>query len=244
MSVIRDKGVVLRSHRLGEADKIIVFLTQDHGKVRAVAKGIRRTASKYGARLEPMSHVTMIFWQGRSELDSINQVEVLDNFRSVREDLDRLSKGLSLLEVCDQLAQLHHPDPRLYEMLVGALGALGNAEYDPTLLAPSFFLKALALEGARPILDSCASCARSGSEVSLVAFDLVEGGALCQNCRRGRPLSPDALVLLKRILGGDLTRVLSGVPPQGSKEVALLALEAMESHLERRIRSIRAVVTI
>lgn len=244
MSLLRDKGVVLRTHRLGEADKIIVFLTQHHGKVRAVAKGIRRTASKYGARLEPMSHITMIFWQGRSELDSINQVEVLDNFRVVREDLDRLSKGLSLLEVCDQLAQLHHPDPRLYEMLVGALGALGNLDYDSTLLAPSFFLKALALEGARPVLDGCASCGTPATEVALVAFDLIEGGALCQSCRRGRPLSPDALVLLKRILGGDLTRVLSGAPPQGSKEVALLAVEAMESHLERRIRSVRAAASI
>jgi DNA repair protein RecO (recombination protein O) len=240
VSLFRDTGVVLRTYRLGEADRIVVFLTERHGKVRAVAKGIRKTTSKFGARLEPLTHVDLLLWQGRSDLDIVNQVEVLHSFRPVREDLARLPRGLALLEVADQLAQERHPDPRLYSMLVGALSALADDSADPTLLAPAFFLKALVLEGAGPVLDACAACGEPDGVVDLVAFDLVAGGTLCRAHRSGRPLSPPALALLRRILGGDLAAVLSGPPPPGADEVSELATEAMEAHLDRRIRSVRS----
>ena len=241
MSLFRDTGVVLRTYRLGEADRIVVCLTERHGKVRAVAKGIRRTASKFGARLEPLTHVSLMLWQGRSELDIINQAEVIDTFRTVREDLTRVSKGLSLLEVSDQLAQERHADPRLYEMLVRALRALADPATDPALVAPAFFLKALVLEGAGPMLDGCASCGEPDGEIELVAFDLLEGGTLCRRCRRGRPVSAEGLALLRRILGGALGPVLKEPPPPGSDEVMALATEAMETHLDRRLRSVRSV---
>jgi DNA repair protein RecO (recombination protein O) len=240
VSLFRDKGVVLRTYRLGEADKIIVFLTERHGKVRAVAKGVRRTTSKFGGRLEPLTHVDLLLWQGRSELDIVNQVEVLTSFRAVREDLARMPRGMALLEVTDQLAQERHPDPRLYAMLVGALGALADEGADPRLLAPAFFLKALVLEGAGPVLDECAACGEPDGAVELVAFDLVAGGTLCRAHRSGRPLSPGALALLRRILGGDLASVLSGPAPAAADEVAELATGAMEAHLDRRIRSVRS----
>ena len=244
MSLFRDKGVVLRTYRLGEADKIIVFLTERHGKVRAVAKGIRKTTSKFGGRLEPLTQVDLLLWQGRSDLDIVNQVEVVHAFRPIREDLNRMPRGISLLEVSDQMAQERHPDPRLYSMLVGALSALADVNADPTLVAPSFFLKALVLEGAGPVLDACASCGEPDGEVELVAFDLVEGGTLCRRCRRGRPMSVAALALLRRILGGDLAAVLAGSPPPGADEVAELATEAMEVHLDRRIRSVRSTASL
>ena len=242
MSLFRDRGVVLRTYRLGEADRIVVFLTERHGKVRAVAKGVRKTTSKFGARLEPLTHVDLLLWQGRSELDIVNQVEVLDAFRTIREDLGRVPRGVALLEVSDQLAQERHPDPRLYTMLVGALRALADLASDPTLLAPSFFLKALVLEGAGPVLDECAVCGEPDGAVELVAFDLVAGGALCRAHRSGRPMSPAGLVLLRRILGGDLAAVLKGERPPAADEVAELATAAMEAHLDRRIRSVRSSV--
>jgi DNA repair protein RecO (recombination protein O) len=240
VSLFRDTGVVLRTYRLGEADRIVVFLTERHGKVRAVAKGVRKTTSKFGGRLEPLTHVDLLLWQGRSDLDIVNQVEVLNAFRPVREDLVRLPRGMALLEVADQLAQERHPDPRLFAMLVGALGALADDHADPTLLAPAFFLKALVLEGAGPVLDACATCGEPDGLVELVAFDLAAGGTLCRAHRSGRPLSPAALTLLRRILGGDLAAVLSGPSPAGADEVAELATEAMEVHLDRRIRSVRS----
>jgi DNA repair protein RecO (recombination protein O) len=205
-----------------------------------VAKGVRRTSSKFGGRLEPLSHVALLLWQGRGELDIVNQVEVIDTFRAVREDLDRMGKGLSMLEVVDQVAQERHPDPRLYKMLIGALRVLADEARDPVLVVPAFFLKVLALEGATPVLDVCASCGEPDGEIELVAFDLVEGGALCRACRRGRPLSAEVLALMRRILGGDLGRVLAAGPHPGTDELTGLATEAMEAHLDRRLRSVRS----
>lgn len=237
MTLVRDQGVVLRTIRLGEADRIVTIMTELHGKVRAVAKGVRRTGSKFGSRLEPLSHVALLMWQGRGDLDIVNQAEVLDTFRTVREDFDRMSAALPMLEVVDQIGQERHANQRLYEMLVGALGAL--VEQGSPMVVPAFFLKVLALEGSAPVLDRCVACGE-GDDDLLVAFDLVEGGILCRKCRRGRSLSPAGLALLRRILGGGLAGVLAGPAPDQADEVAALATEAMEVHLDRRLRSVRA----
>ena len=125
-------------------------------------------------------------------------------------------------------------------MLVGALRALADDTADPTLLAPAFFLKALVLEGAGPVLDACAACGEPDGVVELVAFDLAAGGALCRPHRSGRPMTAAALTLLRRILGGDLASVLRPPPPAAADEVAELATEAMEVHLDRRLRSVRS----
>jgi DNA repair protein RecO (recombination protein O) len=231
VSLYRDSAVVLRTYKMGEADRIIVLLTESHGKVRAVAKGVRRTQSKFGARLEPLSHVALLMWRGRGELDIVNQVEAIDHFRAVREELGRMGQGLSMLEAVDQVAQEGQPDPRLYAMLVGALRALADPELDPTLVPAAFFLKVL-------VLDGCASCGRGEPDVELVAFELSDGGALCRSCRRGRPMSADALDLMRRILGGELGVTLRGTPPVGADELVGLATDAMESHLDRRLRSV------
>ncbi len=238
MSLFRDRGVVLRGIRLGETDRIVTILTEEHGKVRAVARGVRRPGSRFGARLEPLSHVAFLGWQGRGDLDTMNQVEVVDTFRAVREDLDRMAGALTMLEVADQVAQERHANPGLYRMLVGALGALN--ERPSPMVAPAFLLKVLALDGSAPVLDGCVSCGRDG--VELVAFDLVEGGALCRGCRRGRPVTPGALEMMRRTLQGGLAGVLAEPPSAEADEVAALVTEAMEVHLDRRLRSARSGV--
>lgn len=228
----RDTGIVLRTHRLGEADRIVVLLTHHHGKVRAVAKGVRKTKSRFGARLEPLSHVNLLLYRGR-ELDIISQAESIDHFRALRADLDRLTRSVALLEVVDQLAQEREENQRLYSMLLGALRSL--AARDSVLLVPAFFWKLLAVEGLGPQLDECVNC---GAREPLVAFDVGEGGVLCRTCRRGRALSPEALELLRRILGGELVRALAEPASPAAHEVEVLATAAVEHHLERRLRSI------
>jgi DNA repair protein RecO (recombination protein O) len=238
VSLYRDEAVVLRTLRLGEADRIVTMMTKGHGKVRAVAKGVRRTTSKFGARLEPLSHVSLLCWQGR-ELDIVNQAEVSEAFRVVREDLARVAKAFTLLEVVDQVAQEHHANTPLYDMLLGALRALERA--DAPLLVPAFCLKVLALEGSAPVVDECVSC---GEPQDLVAFDLVEGGVLCRACRRGRAISAGALDLVRRVLGGGLSSALAEPAGPRADEVTDLATEAMEVHLDRRLRSMRASPTL
>ncbi|MGH9103886.1 MAG: DNA repair protein RecO, partial [Acidimicrobiales bacterium] len=196
------------------------------------AKGVRRTKSRFGARLEPLSHVSLLCWEGR-ELDVVTQVEVLDHFRTVREDLDRIAAAMVMLESVDQVSQEGQSDPRLYRMLVGALRTLQEGCH--TLLVPAFLWRLLAQQGAAPVLDRCVRC---GSEGPLVAFEPAEGGALCRPCRQGYPISADALALLAQILGGRLADALAVPGSPATAEVELLATRSMEAHLERRLRSV------
>jgi DNA repair protein RecO (recombination protein O) len=233
LTLYRDEGVVLRTMRLGEADRIVTMLCRHQGKVRAVAKGVRRTTSRFGARLEPLSHVSLFCWQGR-ELDIVKQAEVIDTFRPVREDLSRVQKAYSMLEVADRVSVEGNASPRLYELLVRALGFLANE--DAVLVVPAFFLKVLAVEGSAPMLEACASC---GAEGDLVAFSMLEGGALCRECRRGRAMSKPALEMMRTMLDGGLGRVIGEPAGPVTGEVGELVSEAMEAHLDRQLRSIR-----
>lgn len=196
-----------------------------------MAKGVRKTRSKFGARLEPTSHAALQLYEG--ELDVITQAESIDHFRAIRDDLDRLTKAVAMLEAVDQLAQEREVNPRLYQMLLGALRSLAAA--DSALVVPGFFLKLLALEGYRPVVDDCVAC---GATEDLVAFDLDSGGVLCRGCRRGQAVSPDALDLLQQILGGGLAGALRQPASPATHEVDQLATRSLEHHLERRLRSV------
>jgi DNA repair protein RecO (recombination protein O) len=233
----REHGIVLRTIKLGEADRIVTLVTQGHGKVRAVAKGVRKTKSRFGARLEPLSHVSLLLYAGR-ELDIVTQAESVDHFRTIRENLPRMSSAMALLEAVDQISQERESNPRLYQMLLGALRSL--AATDAPLLVPAFFWKLLSIEGAHPLLDQCATCGSADTD-ELVAFDLTEGGVLCRTCRRGGPVSPEALAMVRRILGGDLVRVLDEPASPVTDEVTRLATRSIEDHLERRLRSIHVL---
>jgi DNA repair protein RecO (recombination protein O) len=232
VGLYRERAVVVRTWKLGEADRIVSMVTEGRGTVRAVAKGVRKTSSRFGSRLEPMSHVSLLLYEGRN-LDIVSQAESIDHFKELREDLDRLGRATAVMEAVDAVVQEGQHAPRLYRMLVGALRSLSAS--DSALVVPAFFWKLLAEEGFRPILDQCASC---GALDDLVAFDLHEGGTLCRRCQRGTRLSPEALTLLRRILGGDLVAVLAEPASGAGHEVEHLATRALEHHLERRLRAL------
>jgi DNA repair protein RecO (recombination protein O) len=232
MALYRDEGIVLRTHKLGESDRIVSILTKGRGKVRAVAKGVRKTKSKFGARLEPPTHLQLLFYEGR-ELDIVTQAETVDHFRSIRDDLDRLTGAVSMLEAADQLGLEGEPNEPLFQMLLGALRSL--ADTHSALVVPAFFLKVLALEGFRAVVDACVEC---GEADGLVSFDLESGGVRCVEHRRGPAISPEALVLLNAILGGRLGTVLHEGRSPATTEVEHLAVRSLEHHLERRMRSI------
>ncbi len=238
MSLYRDRGVVLRTYKLGEADRIVVLITPGHGKVRAVAKGVRRTKSRFGGRLEPLSHVELLLYEGR-ELDIVTQAEIIEPWRPLHEDLDRVAQGLAMAEATEQVGQEREPSEPLYRMLVGALRIL--AERSSPLVVGAYYWKLLSLDGAGPILGSCASCGSSPPVAPLVAFDIAEGGALCRPCRRGQPVSPAALELLGWILGGQLGRALEMPASATTAEVASLATVSLERHLERRLRALHTL---
>jgi DNA repair protein RecO (recombination protein O) len=240
MSLYRDRGVVLRTYKLGEADRIVVLLTPGHGKVRAVAKGVRRTKSRIGGRLEPLSHVELLLYGGR-ELDIVSQVDIVEPWRRLYEDLNCLAQGIAIAEAAEQVAQEGEMSEPLYRMVVGALRAL--VDRPGPLVVASFYWKLLSLDGAGPVLASCAACGGSPPAVDLVAFDIGEGGALCRGCRRGQALSPAALELVRSILEGRLASVLQMPGSATTAEVANLATVSLERHLERRLRALHVLGT-
>jgi DNA repair protein RecO (recombination protein O) len=234
VNLYRDQGVVLRTIKLGETDRIVTLLTQGHGKVRAVAKGVRKPGSRFGARLEPTSHVALQCYRGR-ELDVVTQVETIDANRALREHYGCLTHAISMLEATDQVAQERETNPALYRMLVGALRTL--ADNPNPLVSAAFFWKLLSLEGFRPLLDACARC--GDDDGPFTSFDLEEGGVLCAACGRfsGRRIDADTLRMVRCILGGELRVALAEPPGPTTVATERLALTSLEHHLERRLRS-------
>ncbi len=234
MPLYRDQGVVLRTIKLGETDRIVTLLTQTHGKVRAVAKGVRKPGSRFGGRLEPMSHVALQCYKGRN-LDVITQVETLDAFKPLWEDYGAFTHAIPMLEAVDQITPDREPNAALYQMLVGALRTL--AETNAPIVTPAFFWKLLSLEGFHPMLDTCVRC--GDEDGPFTRFDLVEGGVCCEPCGRmvGARLDPEAWELLRRILGGGLRSTLDEPTGPVMREVERLGVSSLEHRIERRLRS-------
>lgn len=240
MPLYRDEGVVLRTHKLGEADRIITIFSQGHGKVRGVAKGVRRSGSKFGGRLEPTSHIAFQAFRGRGDLDTITQVETIDAFRQVREDYDRFTHVIPMLEAVDQVVPEREAIPPIHRMLVGALRTV-DREPAP-LVTPAFVWKLLSLEGFHPSLHACVRCGAQppvDDPESFPSFDVGGGGVLCSSCAvlGGVRCSPVALELVRMILGGELSRALQMPTGPAAREVERLAVTVLEFHLERRLRS-------
>jgi DNA repair protein RecO (recombination protein O) len=234
----RDEGVVLRTYKLGEADRIVVFMTQQHGKIRAVAKGVRKTKSKFGARLEPASQVNLALYEGRGELQTVSDAEIIESNRELREGFGLYTHTVPMLEAVDQVAQDHEPDPPLYRMLTRALRTLD--ERRTPLVTTAFFWKLLSHSGFEPRLDACARCE---AEEPLRAFSVEAGGVLCRDCARGGgvTISAGALDLLRRMLGGQLNSALGDAVDLASVEVERLAVGSLEHQIERRLRSATAL---
>ncbi len=232
-----DDAVVLRTYKSGEADRVVVAWTRTHGKVRAIAKGARKTSSSLAGTLEVLAWVRASFVTTRGELFVVRHARHLARLTTLRGEYERINAGYAVVEVLDALPSEGVSDEALYELTVRVLAALDDVRYDPTLVPASFYLRLLAHDGSAPVLDGCVNC---GREEPLVAFDAHVGGVLCDRCRSGQPLSAPALALLRRLTGGSLGAVLAGAPPEGTDEVATLVRDALEEHVGRRLRVERA----
>ncbi|HEX3591420.1 MAG TPA: DNA repair protein RecO [Pseudonocardiaceae bacterium] len=240
MSLYRDTGVVLRVHKLGEADRIVTLITRRHGKVRAVAKGVRRTRSRFGARLEPFGHVDVQFYTGRT-LDVITQVETVDAFGiGLVGDYPRYTVGCAVLETADRLAvEEGEPAMRLYLLVAGALRALAAGERDPSLVLDAFLMRAMAYAGWAPAVTECARCAEPGPHQ---AFSVPAGGAVCPRCRPAGASRPAAetFTLLEALLHGEWPVAESTGQPT-RREASGLVAALLQWHLERQLRSLPLV---
>lgn len=209
MAVYKSKGIVLRSIRYGEADRILDLYTNDSGLVSAIVKGIRRTRSRFGARLEPLSCVDFMAYKGRN-LDTITQAEVLRSFHEVRENLVRFEAASMLVGTVRALAGGDEPDRRVFNLLYRGLDSLGDRESDFESLQAAFALKLSMLTGYEPQLDSCMSCDLEvgGAVKGRLYYAPSLGGVLCEECRvvagEAFPLPPGTIRSLKDLLSNPI----------------------------------------
>ena len=215
MPLYRDEAIVLRTHDLGEADRIVTLLGRDHGKIRAVAKGVRRTLSKFGTRLEPFSRVDAQFAEGRS-LDIVTQAVGLAAYgEAVAGDYGRFAAASAIAELADRITEAE-PSPGQFTLLGAALGSLASREHAPGMTFDSYALRAVSIAGWAPTLDACARCGRPGA---FTAISVAAGGVVCQECLTRdvpevgegvvdalRLLRAGAWAQLARSSGADLTR--------------------------------------
>lgn len=240
MSLYRDDAVVLRLHKLGEADRIVTLLTRRFGRVRAVAKGVRRTTSKFGARLEPFSHVDVQLWTGRT-LDIVTQAESITAFGAdLVTDYARYTAGSAVLEAAERLtSEEREPSLRLYLLVIGALRALVAAEHEPRLVLDAFLVRSMAVAGWQPALTDCARCAAPGPHR---AFSVPAGGAVCATCRPPGSVLPAAETfgLLQALLAGEWA-VADASDAAVRREASGLLAAHLQWHLERGLRSLPLV---
>ena len=236
MSLYRDHGIVLRTYKLGEADRIVVFVTRGHGKVRAVAKGVRKTKSRFGSRLEPGSHVALQLYEGR-ELDIVTQAESVDHFRAIRDDLDRLA-GAQVDAGGDRPGQ---PGARARRPALPAPAR--GAAHAGRVRQPARGARLPAQAPGRS--RACSPSSRSAPPAARTRrwWPSTWAPAACSaaRCRSGIAVSPDAVSLLQDVLGGRLNAALAEPASEATHEVTHLATSAMEHHLERRLRTVDAL---
>jgi DNA repair protein RecO (recombination protein O) len=264
----RDDGVVLRTQKLGEADRIITILTRHNGRVRAVAKGVRRTKSRFGARLEPFTHVDVMIYPGRS-LDVITQAEVIRSYgMPLAADYPKYTSGTAMLETAERFTPVEkEPAIRQFLLLIGGLRALGEAAEpdiqatpepdiqetprDPRMVLDAYFLRSLTFAGYAPALTECARCGTPGTKANatdtaatkpLVAFAIPVGGIVCADCRPPGSASPAAqtVALMIALLQGDWAAAMR-TERRHRVECSGLVAAYLQWHLEHSIRSLRHV---
>lgn len=250
----RDDAVVLRVQKLGESDRIVTLLTRRHGRVRAVARGVRRITSRFGARLEPFGHVDLQIAapqpgaggggtsaSGGGGLHAISQVEGIDLYGGrLVGDYPRYTSASAVAETAERLTPIElEPSLRLFQLTLGALRALAAAEHAATLVLDAYLLRAMGVAGWAPALTECAVCGTRGQHR---AFSVPAGGAVCPDCRppgAAHP-APATLALMAALASGDWRTGDASEPP-ARRECSGLVAAHLQWHLERALRSLPLV---
>ena len=243
MGTYREQGIVLRSYKLGETDRILHILTQGRGKVRGVAKGVRRPGSRFGGRLEPYSHVDLQLYEGRN-LDVISQAELIVSHAGVRGEYATSVAASVIVELVDGIAQEGERDVALFLLLRAALSALDAGPPSPAVFVDAFLLRAAAIAGFEVFTEACAVCRRPGEHAFL---SVKAGGTLCPDCAPPgtRAVTPGVVgVVASLATHGEWARLpgLIGEHPEDMRTAAAYTRAFVEHHLDRRLRGYDAVV--
>lgn len=240
VALYRDNAVVIRTQKLGEADRIVTLISRQHGRIRAVAKGVRRTKSKFGARLEPGSYVDIQLYTGKT-FDVVTQVESIENFGdALSSDYQKWTIASAILEAAERFTN-NEGEPALQQflLLTSALKALAHESHDPSLILDAYLLRSLSIAGYAPSMTVCSRCEAPGPHKY---FSLVGGGSVCINCKPSASATPSAetLKLMSDLLTGDWESA-DGSEIRSRREASGLVAAYLQWHLERGLRSLPMV---
>lgn len=245
MATLKDEAIVLHAHDLGEADRILSLVTPGHGLRRAVAKGVKRTSSRFGARLEPFTHLRIMLHEGRN-LDTVTQADTLRSHAAIRSDFEKFICGEAMLEMTERSLRENQRIPRFFDLLRVTLGVLEGEVRDCALLLAAYQLKACAVIGYRPHLDFCLRCGNDRPRTPCY-LEPSEGGIVCRQCKepptRGIGLTPQGLELLRRLLGAQMAAVARfSEPPRLVLNTLRTTFDYAECVLEQHLRSRQIVL--
>jgi DNA repair protein RecO (recombination protein O) len=241
------EAVVLRSIRLGEADRVLHLYTEAHGRVGAVAKGVRKTMSRFGARLEPLSHVELVLHRGRGELQTVTAAQLVRSHRSTREDYYRFSVGMIGAEAMLRLFSEEEANERAFTAVTRFLDLLDDAPHAadrPTLdpLGLAFQLKLLWLAGYLPHVSACAEC--GAEREPLVGYSTRAGGAVCARCAPttdALALDADAIAGIETLLARPLADAVKlGLSERALRDAVRIVTASYEYHGGFRLRTLSA----
>ena len=236
IGLYRAQGIVLRTMRLGEADRIVTFLTQTHGRLRAVAKGVRKSKSRFGGRLDAFTHVDLQLYRGRSDLDIVTQADILSRPRKIRSDYASFCAASAMADAVDRTAPERERNVRLFLLLRSALASLEDGAVDPPLLAYAFLAKLASMAGLHPTLRVCVDCASP----SRVAFSHARGGAVCESCveRADPKASEELLDAWSLLLDRDWAELRGwGLSAVTQRDLGSLMLSFVQWHTESRFKA-------
>ena len=233
LATYRDRAVVLRKLDYGEADRIFTLLTRDHGKVGAIAKGVRRQESKLGPSLELYGHIDVLLAKGRGELDVVAQVQRVPGYR-IEGDVERMAHAALIAELAERVCEDRHPIDGVYELAVIA------HESDPRRASAWFLMTALDLLGYAPQLMSCTSCEQPLA-AKPAAFSAEAGGFLCDKCALpAMDVVPLAVIKVLRLMASGDIETYRRVKLDGAVMASIEGVlqSQLEYHMDRRLKSL------
>jgi DNA repair protein RecO (recombination protein O) len=236
MGLYRDQGIVLRTYKLGETDRILVILSQGRGKLRAVAKGVRRPGSRFGGRLEAYSHVDLQLYEGRN-LDIVRQAELIEHFAAVRADYVSSACAATMVEATERVAQEGERDLPLFLLLRAALQALDAQPPRPTIFVDAFLLRLASRSGFHLFTEACATCRTPGDHPYI---SVRAGGLLCRRCAPtgSRAVGPGVVETVRLLASNDWSSLPAAAErPDDARVAADFVRAYVEHHLDRQLRA-------
>jgi len=239
MRTEKARAIVLASRPLGEADRILRLFTRELGRVDAVVKGVRKTTSRWGGRLEPFNVCDLLLYQGRS-LYTVTQAHLVDVLLHLRDDREALTAAAVICEAVAGLTPMHEPEERVFALLRNTLKQLDEGLRGPALQAPLLLgalLKLLFEAGYMPVLDHCTSC---GAGARALGFSAARGGLVCEDCREDAvPITPEAVEAMRDAVERPLPALRSAEPSAAVEEALRDVHDLYAYHTGSRLRALR-----